>query len=1201
MQSCVRALFALALSSLVLFGQGTTSRLTGTVTDASGSPIPGVAVKLTNEGTAQSFNSSTAENGAFFFEALQVGKYSAAVEASGFKKFLAKGNVVNIGQPTTLNIRLEVGTLAESIEVSGAYEQVQTSSSGNIGNVFTEKVIQELPIVGTRGRNPLDLVLRQPGVVSGANIGGGVHVNGARDRALNYTMDGIDSNETSAGGGNFSPTRTNPDALAEFKVLTSNATAEFGRNSGAQISMVTKSGTNEFHGTGFYFYRTPRLNANEWENNINALGKRQFVQNIYGGSIGGPIKKNKLFFFGNVQRLSARESAVVNRTVYTPQARQGIFRYVRGGRNQPAGVPTSSVDASGNVLAGLNIGTYNILTSDPDRLGADPRVKGLVDPTPLPNNYFGGDGLNTAFYTFSALQFEKQQDNVLKFDYILNDKNTIFTRISWGYQNTLCDRGNGGQQFFPGGECPVNTKRDPQNYAFNWRTNPTSRITNEMVFGRNYFGFDFDNPLQNVGEINLTGAPVTIPQDFGVGNARKLNTWQFVDNFSYFAGSHSLKFGLNFRIASHNDVRGSIGGENITASANFSRTINSINPTTFALPADIQQANDRPNLESSINYLLGRVGSIGRGFSSSPAGDRFVSSPYDYKALFNEYDFFMQDTWKLSRRLTVDLGLRLELKPTPGSDPSGRIRRPDQNLVLGAPPTNVAKWEIGKLYRSDRNNWAPSVGVAYDPFGKGKTAIRANYRIAYDRLNTFVLSSSVFQNLPGQVQGLRTEAFGQAGGRLRNLQNIAPPNVNPLTLAQPAAFGAQNITVVDPNFETPTTHMWSFGVQQQVARNTVIEVNYIGRRAHNLFGAYNANQVDITRNGFLNGYNVAAAGGESPLINQIFANDPRRGATQTGSAFMRSQYAADIRGNSVAIVAQDLSRRLVGGVPIAQSAGLGANFFIPYPQFANGVNVIDSNDFSTYHGLQMQVDRRMAGGLTAQLSYTWAKSLDTRSFDPAFTVVGTGIGQSASSTPFDINNRRGNYAPSDFDRRHTIQSYWIYELPFGKGRRFAGNAGRVWNSIVGEWQLAGLMTLTSGRPFTVFSGFNSFSNVIGATADCNKCDGAGTVTQRADGLKWYFSPEEVAAFSNPAAGSIGSSGRNRFYGPGSFNMDSSFLKRVALTERFKMEVRADMTNLTNTPTFGLPTSNVASTTFGRIRDTVISGSRKIQLGAKFIF
>jgi hypothetical protein len=1183
-----------------VFAQGTTSRLIGTVADSSGAPVAGVTVRLVNEGTNQTFTAQTSANGTYFFEAVQVGQYTVTVEATGFKKVNAKGNRVNIGQPTTVNITLEVGNLAESVEVVEAYEQVQTSTSGNIGNIFSEKVIKDLPIVGTRGRNPLDLVLRQPGVVSGANTGGGVHVNGARDRSWNYTIDGIDSNETSAGGGSFSPARTNPDSLAEFKVLTSNATAEFGRNSGGQVSMVTKSGTNEFHGNAFYFYRTPRLNANEWENNINALGKRQFVQNIYGYSLGGPIKKNKLFFFTNLQRLAARESQVFTRTVYTAQARQGNWRFVRGGRNFPAGVAGASIDASGNVVPGLNIGSYNVFANDPDRLGQDPRVKGLVDGTPLPNNFFVGDGLNTAGFTFSGLQFERQYDAVIKLDYIINDKNTVFARATWGNQNTLCDRVNGGDPYFPGAVCPVNTYRDPQNLAFNWRTNPTSRITNEFVFGKNYFSFDFQIPTQNVNGINLFGqAPVYVPEQLAAGNLRSLNTWQFVDNFSYFAGNHALKFGVNFRLASHTDTRGAVGGENITTVANFSRLINSVDAARFGLPADIQQANDRVNLEANINYLLGRVGSVGRGFVAQ--GDRYAAVPYDFKALFNEYDFYVQDTWKLSKRLTVDLGLRLEMKPAPNSSPEGRITRPDQPLVIGAAPTTTARWGQGQIYRNDRNNWAPSIGVAYDPFGAGKSVIRANYRMAYDRLNTFSLSSAVFQNLPGTAQGVRTEAFGQGGGRLRNLQPIAAPNLTPAQFAQPAAFGAATITTVDPNMETPQTHMWSLGVQQQLARGTVFEINYIGRRAHNLFGGYNANQVDINRNGFLAAYNVAAAGGESALINQIFAVDPRRLATETGSAAMRRLYAADIRGNSVATIAQDLSRRTVSGTPIAQAAGLGPNFFIPFPQFANGAFVIDSNDFSTYHGLQMQVDKRFGTGLTAQLSYTWAKSLDTRSFDPAFTIAASGTGQSASSTPFDVNNRRGNYAPSDFDRRHAIQSYWLYELPFGKNRMFGRNAGRVLNMAIGGWQVAGLMTIQSGRPFTVYSGFNSFSNIVGATADCNNCGSAGTVSQRPDGLKWYFSPEEVAAFGQPAAGSNGSSGRNRFYGPGSFNMDASFLKRVQFSERYQFEVRADMTNLTNTPTFGFPTAVQNSTTFGRIRDTVISGSRKIQLGAKFIF
>jgi hypothetical protein len=1186
------SLFA-SLSSL-LFGQGTTSRLIGTVLDSSGAPVMGVNVRLTSEGTGQVLNIMTGDGGVYTFESIPVGSYTVQVEAPGFKKFLAKGNIVNIGQPTTVNIRLEVGAVTESIEVSGAYEQVQTSTSGNIGNVFSETVIKDLPIVGTRGRNPLDLVLRQPGVVNGANTGGGIHVNGARDRAWNFTIDGIDSNETSAGGSNFSPIRTNPDSLAEFKVLTSNATAEFGRNSGAQVSMITKSGTNEMHGQGFWFYRTPRLNASQWEANVQGQGKPQFQQQIYGGSIGGPIKKNKLFYFGNIQRLTARDSAVINRTVYTDTAKQGIFRYVRGGRNLPFGVAGASVDANGNPAAGLNIGTYNILTQDPDRLGADPRTRSLIQELPSPNSFLGGDGLNTAWYTFTAIGFERQYDTTIKLDYILNDKNTVYARAMFGQQNTLCDRVNGGAPFLPGGVCPVNTFRDPINLAFNWRTNPTSRITNEFVFGRNYFGFDFQIPTADLNAINLTGAPVTIPQELSFGNARKLNTWQFVDNFSYFAGKHTFKGGINFRLASHNDVRGSVGGSNITTQANFSRTVNTVDPTRFGLPADINIQFDRPNLESNINYMLGRIGTVSRGFVN--AGDSFSPQLYDFKALFNEYDFYFQDTWKVSKRLTIDLGLRLECKMAPSSDPDGRIRRPNQPIAIGAAPTSNASWEVGSLFRDDRNNWGPSLGFAYDPFGQGKTVIRSNYRLAYDRLNTFVLSSSVFQNLPGQAQGSTNEAFGQAGGRLRNLTPaLVTPRGRPADFVQPPAYSANSITVVDPNFEMPQTHMWSFGVQHQVASKTVLSVDYIGRRAHNLFGAYNINQTDITRNGFLNAYNTVAAGGQSPLINQMLAIDPRRTGTETGSDLMRRVYAADIRGNSVGFIAQDLSRRLVNGVPIAQAAGLGANFFIPNTQFAGGTTVIDSNDFSTYHGLQLQVERRMSRGLTAQLGYTWSKSLDTRSFDPAFTTAAGGVAQSGSSTPFDIYNRRGNYAPSDFDRRHALQGYWLYEVPFSR------NAAKPLRLALADWQITGALTLTSGRPFTVYSGFNQFSNVIGATADCTNCSSFGQAADRPDGIKWYFNPSEVAAFTNPAAGSSGSSNRNRFYGDGFFNIDMALLKRIPITERYRLEIRADATNFTNTPSFGFPTTTLSATTFGRIFNSVASTARRIQLGAKFYF
>ncbi|MCS7026847.1 MAG: TonB-dependent receptor [Bryobacteraceae bacterium] len=1190
----------LSLSLPSSYGQGTTSKAFGVVQDSSGAVVPNATVRMIHEGTNATFTTVSSEAGTFGFEALQPGPYTVTVEAAGFKKFTSRGNLVTIGQPTTVRVTLEVGEVNQSVEVAAVAETVQTSSSGNFGNLLTGDLIRELPIVGTRGRNPLELVLRQPGVVAGANTGGGVHVHGARDRAWNFTLDGIDTNETSAGGANFSPLRTNPDSLAEFRVITGNTTAEFGRNSGGQVAMVTRSGTNEVHGSLFWFYRTPRLNANEWENNLNRLGKRQFVQQIPGFSMGGPIQKNRTFYFGNLQVLRARESAQVDRTVYTQTARQGIFRYVRGGRNTPFGAPGASIDANGNPLPELSIGSYNIFANDPERRGLNARIRSLIEATPLPNNFTGGDGLNTALFTFTALQLERQYDATIKIDHILNAKNTVYARIAWGRQDTNCDRVNGGTPFFPGGGCVVNTERDPRNLAFNWRTNPSPRWTNELVVGQNTFAFDFVIPTASLDKITLTGAPVTIPETFDFGNKRRLTTWQFVDNLSYFRGAHAFKFGTNLRFQRHVDTRGSIGGANATQSVNFSRLINTVDPARFALPADINVQFDRPALESSINYMLGRVGSTTRGFPSR--GDQFVAGLYNFDARFPEYDFFAQDTWKVRKNLTLDIGLRLEMKLTPRSSPSGRIRRPNQAAVHGGTPSTTLRWETGELYPNQLWNFGPSFGFAWDPFGKGKTSIRSNYRIAYDRLNTFVLSSSVFQNLPGQVQGVVNQEYGQNGGRLDGLPVLTPPTVRPSELAQPAPFSLNAITVVDPNFEVPTTHQWAFSIQQEVAPRTVLEVSYIGRRAHNLYGAYNANQTEIIRNGFVDAFRTVAAGGESDLINRLTLPDTRRGANETGSAMLRRLFPSELRNNAVGTIASDLARRIQGGRSLSDLAGFGPFFFVPYPQFTGALNVLDTNDFSTYHALEVQIERRYHNGVTAQLSYTLSKSLDTRSFDPAFTVVSTGNAQSASSTPFDINNRRLNYALSDFDRTHAVQSYFSYELPFGKGKRFASGVGSLANRLVAGWQASGFFTLVSGRPMTVYSGFNTFANVVQSTGSCNGCTRSeGGVFDGPGGFIWYFDQNTINKFQTPAAGDLGNTGRNFFRGPGSFNMDISFRKMTDISERFKLELRADMINFTNTPTFGFPTLTVSSTIFGRIRDTLASGSRKIQLGAKIHF
>src|SRR5215813_14814257 len=818
--------------------QGTTSRVVGTVTDQNGGAIPDAVVVLTNEATGASFKTNTTSVGAYVFDSIQVGQYTVSVEKSGFKKFVSPGNNLSIGQPLTVDVSLEVGQVSEAVEVRAVAERVDASNSGNFGTLMENRLVERLPIVGTRGRNPLDLVLLVPGVVSGSNTGGGIHVNGTRDRAWNYTQDGIDTNETSAGGSNLSPTRQNPDMLAEFRVITSNPTAEYGRSSGAQVVMITKSGTNNLHGTLFEFYRTPSFNANEFENNLNNVGKRQFVQHIPGFSLGGPVYipklydgRNKTFFFTNWQWLRTHETGVVTNLAYTELARRGIFRYVKGGQNGNAGTSNPSVDRNGAVLPGVNVGTYDIAANDPLRRRLDPSIQQYLGLTPLPNDFTAGDGLNTAGYTFTALQTERQRDAVFKIDQIINDRHTVFVRYAFGHQNTIGDTVNSGAPPFPGLPPLVATFRSPRNLAANWRWTPSPRLTNEFVFGLNRFTFSFETPDPNANEnppFAFTNVTTPLSNVGPVQNRRRLTTWQFVDNATYVVNAHTFKGGINFRYAQHYDIRTSVAALNTHLAVNFSTTINTVDPATFKLPSDINTSTDRPRLQQAVNELLGRVGTMTQAFVAE-SDDKFAppGTNFLFDARFGEYDSYVQDTWKVRPNLVLDLGLRWEIRTSPGSK-GVSILRPNAPFTVGSDPSNTLRWEEGSLFGNDWNNFAPSVGFAWDPFKDGKTSVRANYRLTYDRLNTFVFSSFIFPNMPGQTIGVTNTTFGQAGGRISDgLPTLAPPSgLTPNQLRQPASFSSNSVTVIDPDLVSPKTHEWGISLQREIGWKTVIELNY---------------------------------------------------------------------------------------------------------------------------------------------------------------------------------------------------------------------------------------------------------------------------------------------------------------------------------------------------------------------------------------
>ncbi|HZH91543.1 MAG TPA: carboxypeptidase regulatory-like domain-containing protein [Pyrinomonadaceae bacterium] len=1260
--------------------QGTASRVTGTVLDQSGGIVPDASVTLINEGTRVSLTTQTDSTGNYVFDAVQVGLYTVTVERQGFKKFVTTTNQVNVNQPATIDVTLEPGGVTEVVTVEGSAELVQTGSSGNFGNTVEEKALTTLPIVGSRGRNPLSFILFQPGVTPDANTGGGVHVHGSRDRAFNFTLDGIDINDTTSGGSNFTPIRANPDSLSQFQVVTGNFTAELGRSSGAQVSLITKSGTNEFHGNLFEFYQTPRFHANEYQNGINTVlvngqrvptGKPQFVQHIFGGSIGGPVYlprfgeggpgvyngKNRTFFFVNLQNLRTSQAILRNRTVYTEQARAGRFRYVANGQNGNLLSSTPSIDAAGNAIlptcpATITattprcIATFNVANNPNIPLSFDPTTTALIGLTPLPNNFTLGDGLNTAGFTFVAPQTERQYDFTTKIDHSFNERNNIYVRYSRGAQNTLGDNANGGLQAFPGLPNIVDTFRSPRNLAVNYRATLSPNVVNEFVAGFNRFTFSFNNPDPNAAintPVILNNVTDPLNASPSVNNARRVTTRQFVDNLSWARNAHTFKFGTNIRLQQHVDDRSSVAGTNTRESVSLSTANNAV-PASFGTRTAATtgiNTTDRGRLESYVNDIFGRIGSITQGFVATDDGSAFApaGSRFLYDARYPELDFYAQDTWKLRPNFTIDYGLRWEVRLSPRA-PNDLILRPDRPVRVGEQATNALNFVEGKLYDDQYKQFSPSVGFAYDPFGTGKTSIRANYRLAYDRTNTFVFSSFIFQSAPGLTRAITVRATdsifnGANNALLRNgLPVLSATDRTPQQFRTPPAFSVNTLTVVDPDLSYPRTHQYGVSFQRDIGKGNVVEVNYIGRQGRKLFGGYDVNQMDINNNGLLDAFRTlqnpatraSVVTDPNFLINRLLAGDTRLGTVtvggvsrpETGAELLLRQASGPVRltpggptvnnivdaggvANAAAFINAGV-RSSNTAVPVFQANGFSPFFFQPYPQFSGAVNVLDNNDESHYNALEIQISRRSRGGLGYQASYTLAKSTDTRSFDPTFAIANRGSVQSAANTPFDIRDRRRNLARSDFDRRHALQGYFTYELPFGRNRRFLSDANGFVDRLVGGFEFAGIMRVYSGRPFTVFSGLNTLSNVLQSPASCNGCTpDMGRVALNAAGRNAFFTSEQTAQFFAPAAGELGNTGRNFFNGPGYFQLDITIGKRIKFDETRNLELRMEAQNATNTPIFDFPTAVISSTAFGVINDAVLSSSRKVQFAAKFNF
>lgn len=464
------AIFVLLLSTA--WSQVSTSRIEGTVLDKSGAVVPSASIKVTNEATGISYDSTTSSSGTWTIPSVTPGQYSVTVSHEGFETFTSQHNVLSVGQPLVVNATLTVGGTTQTIEVQSSYQRIETTNAA-ISDVVTENEVKNLPL---NGRNPLGLLTLEPGVVQRSTqaAGSGTHVFGSRDRAHNVTIDGIDANESTVPNPQSNIQRLTPDNVQEFRTVTLDPTAEYGRNSGANVMVGTKPGTNALHGDVYYFNRNSVYNANEWFNNYAGQPRPDLKLNQYGFDVGGPIIKNKTFFFGSFQNNDIRQTGPISTSlgipdVYYSALRNGIFRFVRGSFNFNGKIYNRNapglIDANGNLLPGVPVcsggvmsncvDSYNIFANDPAGIGADKAVLGLINSTPLPNtstaHLAATDGLNIGGFNWNPPTKFTGPFYMVRVDHTFNENNNVFVRYLQNHYNTEeGDFLNARPEVFPG-------------------------------------------------------------------------------------------------------------------------------------------------------------------------------------------------------------------------------------------------------------------------------------------------------------------------------------------------------------------------------------------------------------------------------------------------------------------------------------------------------------------------------------------------------------------------------------------------------------------------------------------------------------------------------------------------------------------------------------------------------------------------------
>ncbi len=1116
--------FAVFLAlGLCAFSQMNTSPVSGTVTDPTGAAVPGAEVTVSNSATGAVFKTVTNERGEWALSSMQAATYRVSVTKTGFKAGVVPAALVNSGVAAVVNVKLELGQASEVIEVVGGAEIVQTSGA-EVSQTLSDKQLTDLPFAT---RNAIELLVDVPGTQTPTNPRSST-VNGLPKGALNVTIDGMNTqdNMLKSSDGYFSYIMPSVDALEEVTLSTSAGGVDSTGQGGAQIKFVTKSGTNAWHGGGFYQVRNTALDANYYFNNQVGLPRDIVHLRQYGGHIGGPIIKNKLFFFGNVELYRYPGTAQYTRNVFTPSANTGMYTYA-----DTAGVLHNvnllQVAAAGN--ANLPAGTRPFATTlDPTMaktfgLETQLAANGIIKPNTANGDY------NTEAVSYAPAGLDSRNFYTTRIDYNATMKHHLSLVYNFDGYKSVPDFLNNIVPILPGGGTVlfsnVNTGQRSNRFAstLSLRSALSSRLTNEARGGFNggtVLFFDAVNPglfapwrgydptFAAPGPNSLTAiTATTAPQ------RRNAPVKNFSDTVSWVKGSHQFSFGGSF---DQINVFQSISATGVIP--RIAMGIASNDPiftgaTNIFNTANFPGANSTQLSQAAAMYadLTGRVSSttVTQALSESTKTYANTVNGIDRDRI-RELGLFIQDQWRVTPRLTVNLGLRMEKEFTFantnglysnvsyqslwGTSGVGNLYQPGASG--GVAPTYTAL--TGANTYNMPKVWAPSVGIAYQlpmhegilgvftGHHEGAAVIRVGYSIASIREGM-----NVYTAIYGANQGVTQDASVSPSTYPANFG--APGSVNfsdPTLPSRPTPSSPQypitpcftcSLNGFAPDLKLGYVQSWNLSYQRELTRSTVLELRYTGNHGVNEWRQLALDEVNIFENGFLNEFNAArnnlaiARGGS--INNQStnnFANQGLPGqvnlpilTASLGTANLsNSTYATNLMMGQAGALATTIATNATFMSNLT-AAKYPANFFVVNPTVAGSNSYVLTNGGSSYYDAgTVEVRRRMSGGFLLQGSYTWAKALAN----------GATASSSVFSQPTTLRNYGLDKIPQGFDIRNAVKINGIYELPFGQGRKFlAGTSNIVVKKMTEGWELAGVARLQSGTPL-FFNGLGTYNN-----------------------------------------------------------------------------------------------------------------------------